>query len=35
MAWKRLQYLTTQDAQAFSATRDELAADANLFKSNL
>ncbi len=35
MAWRHLQYLMTQGDQAFAATREELAADAALFKSKL
>lgn len=35
MAWKHLQCLMAQGDQAFAATRDELAADANLLKSIL
>jgi uncharacterized membrane protein YqjE len=35
MAWKRLQYLIAKGDQTFAATLDELAADANLFKSHL
>ena len=35
MAWKHMQYLTAQSDRSFSATRDELAADADLFKSKL
>jgi len=35
MAWHRLQYLISQGDQTFAATRNELAADAALFKSSL
>jgi len=35
MAWKRFQYYFSQSDQTFAATRNELAADAALFKSSL
>ena len=35
MAWRRFQHFYAQGSQAFSASRDELAADAALFKSKL
>jgi len=35
MAWRRFQYLFSQGDQTFAATRNELAADAALFKSSL
>jgi hypothetical protein len=35
IAWRKLHALSEQSAQAFAATREELAADIALFKSKL